>query len=263
MSLEAHQPEVLEFLHRDPLRNIVHLKVLSAYAKHVQSFYFADGDADGVLFLLPTKVTTYESVKYPETEFVVYVTAVSPHITTLMLNTIPIDCNLILKFTSAADSAVFKQHLPLQRYTGFLNYSCPMDKQFAPANEVVISKQLDKRLLPLFHQNGYQSSEIESYFAMGNIMSFTIFENDEPVSTCLAYKNNGPVWEIGMVYTAQKARRNGYGKIVVETAVSTLLAHNHIPRYQMDEKNLPSKALAERIGLQWFMTTEHYLYHHK
>ena len=263
MSLEAHQPEVLEFLHRDPLRNIVHLKVLSTYAKHVRSFYFTDGDEDGVLFLLPTKVTTYESVTYPETEFVVYVTSVSPHITALMLDTIPTDYNLIFKFTSAADSDVFKQHLPLQRYTGFLNYTCAADRLFTPSKDVVISKQLDKRLLPLFHQNGYQSTEIETYFAMGKIMSFTIFENGEPVSTCLAYENYGPVWEIGMVYTAEAARRKGYGRVVVETAVSTLLKHKHIPRYQMDEKNLPSKALAERIGLQWFMTTEHYLYHHK
>ncbi len=261
--VSSHQPELLEFLHRDPLRNIVLLKVLSTYGQHVQTFYFADGAADGVLFLLPTKVTTYESVTYPETDFVVYVTAVSPTITTKMLTAIPTHCNLILKFTSAQDRAVFKQHLPLERFTSFLSYTSAANAQFSPAQEVIISDKIDQKLLPLYHQNGYESAEIESYFTTGNAISFAVFENGEPVSTCLAYQNYGRIWEIGMVYTIARARRKGYARKVVETALSLLLENGRIPRYQMDEKNTPSKQMADRLGLKWFLTTEHYLYHHR
>lgn len=251
--------EILAYLTQNTLKHIVHLKMLSVYPQHIESHYFTDGSAAGLLLLLPTSVTTYDAVTYPETQYVVLIAADTPSVTEQMLDYIPTTCNLVFKFIDSQDRAVIEKRYPLRRVTSFLSYTCSAQARFSHSKEVIISEQVDERLLPLYRQSGRKAEEIEGYFKSAQAISFAVYEHKKPVSVCLAYQNYGKIWEIGMLYTLNQARRKGYARQIVETALSVLLANGYTPRYQMNEMNLASKELAERVGLNKFLTTEHYL----
>ena len=57
-----------------------------------------------------------------------------------------------------------------------------------------------------------------------------------------------------------RARRQGYARRVVQSAVHSLLQLELQPRYQVHEANGPSIALAEQIGLNRFVTVAHWRY---
>ena len=80
------------------------------------------------------------------------------------------------------------------------------------------------------------------------------------MSTCFVFKNYADIWEIGGVYTASAYRRQGLGTRIVKTAIRTLRDRAKRPRYQVLETNEASIRLAESLGLERFVTTEHYLY---
>jgi GNAT superfamily N-acetyltransferase len=65
------------------------------------------------------------------------------------------------------------------------------------------------------------------------------------------------VYEIGGVYSLPEARRKGYARKLVETALHTLVRGGARPCEQVPELNQPSIRLAEAIGLEPFVTTEH------
>jgi GNAT superfamily N-acetyltransferase len=255
----AHEPQVTSYLRRDALKHIVHLKALESYSRHICSHYFSEGSSAGVLFVYPTGVTTYESVKYPQTEHVVLIASESPSVTERMLDCLPRDGGFVIKLMSAEDKDVVARRYPLERITSFLSYTSPAGATFARSKRVLVSCVLDEKLLPFFRQNGYERDEVGGYFSSRSALSFALEENGEPVSACLACRNYGEVWEICGLYTAEPARRKGYARKVVETALDRLLANGYVPRYQMDESNLASRELAERLGLTRFLATEHFV----
>jgi len=254
-----HKPEVAAYLLRNALKHIVHLKALSAYSQHIRSYYFSHGSSAGVLFLYPSSVTTYESVKYPETQYVVLISSDSPSITERMLDHIPTDCTFVLKVMNREDKYIVERKFSLKRVTSFLSYTHSAEFKFLSSERVTVSEKLDEELLPFYRENGYEREEVEGYFKSSSANSFSIYEGDEPVSACMAYQNYGEIWEICGLYTISRARRMGYARDIVESALNRLLANGYTPRYQMDEKNIASKMLAESLGLTHFLTTEHYL----
>jgi predicted GNAT family acetyltransferase len=84
-------------------------------------------------------------------------------------------------------------------------------------------------------------------------------EGGDTASVCLVYENWGPVWEVGGVVTAPEHRRKGLGARVVRTALATLGERGLTPRYQVEEHNAASTALARSVGLAPFVTITHYL----
>ena len=252
--------EVFDYLSRDPLRNIVPLKVISVHPAEARAHYFSDAAAAGVLLLLPTKAAAYESARYPETQFVVMIAADTEAITEQMLDAIPTGCGLVFKLSNPADRAVVAKRFRLEHSTSFLSYTCTAEATFRASEKVSISTGLDPTLVPLFGRNGYGPDELQHYFSADGAACFGLYDDEgQPLSGCFAYRNYGDVWEIAGVHTPAAARRNGYARQVVETALSTLLANGYIPRYQMDEHNLASKNLAESLGLKLFLVTEHLL----
>ena len=262
MPAANHQPEVMAYLLRDTLKHIVHLKALAAYAQHIRSHYFSHGSAAGVLFVYPTKVTTYESVTYPQTQHVVLISSDSPSITERMLDHLPADCDFVLKLMNPDDKAVVARKFPLRRVTSFLSYTHSPAVSYFGSARVIVTRELDEKLLPFYRANGYERDEVEGYFRSGVAISCALHREDEPVSACMAYQNHGTIWEVCGLYTIKRARRNGYAREVVTTALSTLRALGHVPRYQMDEKNIASRQLAESLGLTRFLSTEHFLCQH-
>jgi len=76
----------------------------------------------------------------------------------------------------------------------------------------------------------------------------------------MAYPNFDLVWEVAGVHTHDRARRKGYARRVVRTALWHILREGHIPRYHVEGVNHASIHLAEGLGLQPCLHFTHYLY---
>ncbi|MNI79555.1 FR47-like protein [compost metagenome] len=122
----------------------------------------------------------------------------------------------------------------------------------------MLSEQLDERLLPLWAANDYSREEVAHYFKEG-AFSISLFDDVAPLSTCLVFRNEEQIWEIGAVHTAETGRRRGLARRVVRTALFHILQRGLIPRYQVLHSNIPSIRLAESIGLLLAVRLEHWI----
>jgi GNAT superfamily N-acetyltransferase len=123
----------------------------------------------------------------------------------------------------------------------------------------VVSDQVDERCFELYAAQGYARDEVRGFFSTGRALSLALYQRDAPVAACFAYPNFEGVYEIGSVYTLPEARRNGYARKLVETALDAIVRRGDQPRYQAHEQNQPSIRLAEAIGLEPFAIIEHWL----
>jgi hypothetical protein len=99
--MQEHQ-QAIHFLRCNPLRNIVLLKMLTAYPDAVQSHYHQVGDEAGVLLLLPTNAFAYDRQTYPTAQQVVILTATAPSVVSVLLPAIPTGCTLVFKLMDDA-----------------------------------------------------------------------------------------------------------------------------------------------------------------
>jgi len=144
-----------------------------------------------------------------------------------------------------------------------ISYTAPQHiggktQAFRAWQDVIIAQTPDEACIALYLENGYSRGEIDRFFAEG-AQSFSIYEDGEPVCTCLTYRNFGDIWEIGGVRTIERAQRCGLARRVVQTALHALTEQKRIPRYQADSSNLPSIRLAESVGLVTCLRFEHFI----
>ena len=260
MTDKTVQQEAIAFLRRDSLRNIVPLKMLTAYPAVIETHYHAAGDEAAALLLFPTNAFAYDRATYADLDLVVILAATTPAAADALLPQIPTDKKLIFKLMDEAVHQVLAASLPLQRVTAFLSYTATDRQRFGARPAVTVADQVDERLYPLFAGQGHEATELHRYFAGGQARTYTLYQAYEPVAACFSYQNFDTIHEIGGVFTLPAQRRKGYAQQVVETAVHSLLNRGCLPRYQVHESNAPSIALAEQIGLQRFVTVEHWRY---
>jgi len=258
---------VRAYLERDLLQNAVPLKMLAAYSHGIEAFHAQVGEDEGVLLLLETAVFPFDAATYPAYDKIVLIASDSPAVTSQLSQHIPVHKNLVFKLCRDDDKEVIAQQVPVQRNTAYLSYTTPSSStslkssQPWPVHEnVIISEEWDAQLMPLYAKIDYTQEEVEGFFAADRTWNFTIIADGKPICACLAYKNYQSIWEIGALYTLPGYRQQGLAQRVVETAVSTLLAHNLTPRYQVWEENIASRKLAEKLGLELFLTTTHYIH---
>ncbi len=257
--LPVDSQPLLTFLNQNPLKNIVLLKMLTAYPADCQCFYTEQGDDKGVLLLLPTPVFPYDRHTYPSTAYVVLLSTTGPAMTEALLPFIPRNQKLVCKLMDRHDQTVLRQAFHLQRTTAFVSYTAARGSQFTADADVTISMQPDDACWAIYGSQGHERASMEPLFAAQQALAFTCYAGATPLSVCFTYRNYGSIWEIGSVYTAESARRQGYARRIVQTALHVLLAQQRIPRYQVHEQNAPSLALAEALGLYRFLTIEHFL----
>jgi GNAT superfamily N-acetyltransferase len=250
----------LTFLSCDVLKNIVLLKMLHAYPNAIRCYYTESPAAAGVLLLLPTQASAFDSQTYPASKFVVFLSTTDPAAAQALLLHIPRDCNLVFKLMDARDQAAVEHQFPLRRITSYLSYTSPAGSDFPRSPHISVADTIDPRCLNLYAEQGHSPKEVQEYFTSEQALSFALYQGHIPISVCFAYRNFGEVWEIGGVYTMESKRRQGYARQVVETALHVLLRYNRIPRYQVHESNRPSIHLAENLGLRRFVTMEHFGY---
>lgn len=253
-----HTEDVIDFLKTDALKYIVHLKMIDAYAEQMVCHTEREGNRIGILLLLPTRVNSFDAKTYPQAEFVVLLATNDPAVLQQIIPFIPTQTNLVFKLVDDLSKHIVLQHFPSQRVTAFVSYTT-QDTRFQPKSSVVTSTALDERVIPFYQENGYTPQELQNYFRHG-AMSFTVFDDAEPLATCFTFRNYETIWEIGGVSTHPSHRRQGLAHQVVETALYHVLSQGDTPRYQGCETNGASLRLAESFELKPFVTTEHFLY---
>jgi GNAT superfamily N-acetyltransferase len=250
----------LDFLRRDPLRNIVPLKMLTAHPTVIDIHYAQEGEATGVLLLFPTAAFAYDRQTYPDDDLIALVVATMASLVPSLLNALPRDRRVIFKLVDPAIQAAVGQQLPLTRLRAFHSFTAPAARRYRPHPAVVESNAIDAQLLPHLAPLGHEPADLAHYFGDGLGRAFTCYADGAPIAGCFTFQNFATVHEIGGVFTLPAARRMGYAKQVVESAVASLQQRGYIPRYQVHEANLPSIALAQAIGLERFAIVDHWRY---
>ena len=249
--------DVAAYLRAEPLKYIVHLKMLAAYPQQLVWYAEQCGGQSGVALLIPAAIFPYDAKAYPGSDWVVLLAASVPEVAQRLVQRLPRQSKLVFKLVDELSKAAVFEIFPARRVTAFVSFTS-RGCVFLPDADVVVSRELDPRLLPCYQSNGYSETEMKHYFQQG-ALSFSLYA-DEALATCFVFRNYEQIWEIGGVYTAPEQRRKGLAKRVVSTALSALLEQGKTPRYQVAETNLASLRLAENLGLERFVITEHYLF---
>ena len=249
----------LAFLSMNLLRNIVLLKMLTLFPDAVECHYCEDHAGAGVLLLLPTQAVSFDRHSYPSTQYVVLLSATSQNLVRQLLTFVPQGVPLVFKLLDDADRQTVAQLFALRRATAFVSYTAPVSQHFALSSSVRVSEHVYEPCFALYAAQGHSREDMSSYFAAGAALAFTIYQEATPIATCFTYPNFGDVYEIAGVYTIPSERRQGYARLLVESALHTLALRQCIPRYQVHEDNHASIRLAEALGLRRFVTMEHWL----
>ena len=250
----------LAYLRRDPLGQIVPLKMLTAYGDAARVHYRERDGAPGVLLLLPAQIFLFDRSTYPWASWVLLLAAESDAVARELLALAPRDAPMVFKLSGALEQAAALELFELQRLTAFLSYTSRPGQRHLPDPTVRISERPEPRWMDLFAAQGHDRGELEDLFARGQALAFAIEHGGAPAAVCTAYRNFEQIYEIGGVFTAPEARRQGHARRLVATALRELARRGLTPRYQVHEDNLPSVRLAESLGLRRFVTMTHWRY---
>jgi predicted GNAT family acetyltransferase len=259
--LDMHQ-QTLDYLLTDPLKHLTHLKYLHHYRGILTCYHAKHANGDGVLISYPTQEVFWDHETYASSQYILLITASDQTAAEMLLKHVqenyPADVPLVFKFNNDQPKQVFARAFHLEFQRALISFTSTQGAQFTPSADVVISSVTDLRTVDLYMANGYTHEEIEAYFAEG-ALSFAFYENGELVCVCMTYRNYDSIWEIAAVNTVARARRKGYARRVVQTALHTLIEEGKIPRYAVLHTNTASIQLAESLGLYPFLRLEHYL----
>jgi len=246
----------IDELARDPLRHVVLLKQLLAYPTHVKAYRASGTAGSAILLALEASASAYDRQAYPEAEVVAFISSDHPDLTASLLPCLPRDVGIAFKLSREADLHPVQTKFPVVRSTAFVSFTS--DGVMEPDAEVRVTTTPGEVAFRMFETQGHERRWIESMLANGRAFA-CVLEQDTTASVCLVYENWGPVWEVGGVVTAPEHRRKGLGARVVRTALAELGKRGLKPRYQVEENNAASIALARSVGLAPFLTMTHYL----
>jgi ribosomal protein S18 acetylase RimI-like enzyme len=256
MTFAISTEAAIEELARDPLRNVVLLKQLLAYRGHVKAFRRADTAGSAILLALEASASAYDRQAYPEADIVAFVASDHPDLTASLVSCLPPDVGIVFKLSREADLFPVETKFSVIRRTAFISFTS--DGIAEPDVEVQVTATPGEAALRMFGTQGHDQTWARSMLESGRAFA-CVLEQGGIASVCLVYENWGPVWEVGGVVTAPEHRRKGLGARVVRTALAVLGERGLKPRYQVEEDNTASIALARAVGLAPFVTITHYL----
>ena len=255
-NMHCSRNAVLRYLRRDPLKHILHLKMLMHHGHLVEITHVVEGSAEGILLLFPTTALSYDQHHYGDYALVAMPVADSPQMLGELLDHIA-RAGVVFKVLQDADEALIAARFVGARVRVFLNFTSADAAAFRPDPDVVFSTQLNVGLVEALGRNGYTPAELARFLADGG-KALAITEDGQPVSVGMIYRNFEHIWELAALFTHPSARRKGYSARIVRTALHTLHQLGYTPRYVVDDANAPSIKLAETVGLKRFLTVIHY-----
>jgi GNAT superfamily N-acetyltransferase len=256
MASRISSQEGIDELAREPLRHVVLLKQLLAYPEHVKVHRVSDAKGAATLVALDTSVSAYDRHAYPEAALAVFISSDHPDLTSLLLPHVPRGVGIVFKLASEADVAPVRAHFPVMRRTAFVSFTAA--GAIEPDAGVRVTVAPGDAAFRLFAEQDHDRAWLEPLLHGGKAFTCVLEHDGETLSACFAFENYGPVWEVGGVVTAAAHRRGGLGARVVRTALAELAKRGLVPRYQVEEHNTASIALARSVGLAPFVTITHY-----
>lgn len=250
--------QALRLLRRDPLRNIVALKFLLGFAGQAEVQIRQRGDNAAVLLLVDNSQSAFDRTTYPSVGRSVIIASDDPEVTRDVLPLVPRGAAMVFKLMNGGDRDVVASVFALHRQTAFLSYT---DGSGAAAVETAASIETAGSRIPfeLFESQGHGATWLRELLDDDRAFVSVLMQGDVVQSACFAFHIDGPVWEIGGVYTLPHLRGQGLALQVVGAALAELHRRGCRPRYQVAEDNLASVALARSVGLRPYLEVAHYL----
>lgn len=249
---------LIDALARDPLRNVVLLKHLLAYPQHARIHRVEGREGSASLVALDTSASSYDRQTYPQAALAALIASDHPALTAQLLDHVPQGVGVVFKLASAADRAAVERRFAIERRTAFLSFTSA--GEVAPAPDARLTATPDDDALAMFETQGHARTWLAPLLRDGRAFACVLERGGETRAACLAFETFGPVWEVGGVVTAPAHRRQGLGAKVVRTALAALTERRLTPRYQVEEHNTASIALARSVGLAPFLTLEHWIH---
>lgn len=252
------------YFHTDRLKYLVHLKYMHLYGDSINCTCLEQGEKMAVLLRYPSERVVWDATAYPTAEQVLLPAANDADMARILLDDMResglLDRSQVIKFSDAETEAIFREALPLQFARSLTSYTSARDTRFEPDPHVIVEHQPNDEHMAAFLSNGYSEQEIAADFAKGAVL-FSLYDNDQRLlSSCMTYQNFDDLWEVAGVHTADTARRKGYARRVVQTALSHVLEMQRIPRYHVEDENKASHQLAQGLGLKPCLHFKHYVY---
>ncbi|MBY0317788.1 MAG: GNAT family N-acetyltransferase [Reyranella sp.] len=250
--------EAVARLEHEPLLNIVLLKHIEAFRDHVSVAQVSAGRKAATLVLLDTSASAYDRKTYPEAAFAALISSHDPELTRRLIEAVPRQRPVVFKLASDADRNVVAEHFSISRTTSFLSFTFGERPDFVADESVSITTSASDAMLDLFESQGHSRQWLCPRLSSGLAFTCVLERDREPRSVCLAFQNHRQIWEVGGVVTPAQHRGQGLASRVVRTSLSELQRRGLVPRYQANERNLPSIRLATSIGLRRFLQLTHF-----
>lgn len=249
---------VVRRLEREPLRNIVLLKHIEAFPQHVSAVQVRAGTNVATLVLLDTKASAYDRETYPEAAYAALISSDDASLTRRLMKSVPDHCHVVFKLDSDADREVVADHFSLNWATSFLSFTADAAAIAADDEEVSVSTSPSDEALGLFEAQGHPRAWLCPLLASDRAFTCVLEQAGETLSACIAFENYRRLWEVGGVVTPPQHRGQGRASRVVRSALAELQRRSLVPRYQVNEGNLPSIRLARSVGLRQFLQLTHF-----
>lgn len=247
---------LIDELAREPLRHVVLLKQLLARPRQTTIHRVAGAESAATLVALDTAASPWDRQAYPKAALAAFIASDHPALTRALLAHLPRGVGIVFKLSSEADRAAVAAAFAIERRTAFVSFTTA--HRIEPDPGVHFTRAPGERAFRLFAEQGHDRDWLEPMLDDGRAFACVLEQNDEPLSACIAYENWGPVWEVGGVVTSPGHRRQGLAARVVRTALAELGERGLTPRYQVEEDNTASIALARSVGLAPFVTITHW-----
>ena len=250
--------EAVTRLEREPLRNIVLLKHIEAFRDHVSVVQLSTEQSVATLVLLDTSASAYDRETYPEATFAALISSDDPELTRRLIGSVPHQHPVVFKLCNDADRDVVAERFPISRATSFLSFTAGEPAGFVADEKVSVSNSASDAVLDLFESQGHSREWLSPLLSSGHAFTCVLEQDQEPRSVCLAFQNHRQIWEIGGVVTPRQHRGQGLASRVVRSTLAELQQRGLVPRYQVNEDNLPSIRLAASVGLRQFLQLTHF-----
>ena len=242
-----------------PLRNVSLLKHLFLYPRNTTAVAVADRERSATLVLLEAAASSWDRATYPGSALVAFLSSDAAELSALLLDRVSLAGGTVLKLQSETDRAVLVARTPSEQTACFYSYTAENAYLRDPSVRVTtMPRDVDFALIA---EQGHERAALAAQLSAGDAF-FCVLDDPEtperPAAVCCVFRNHGPVFEIGGVVTRQDRRRQGCARRVVQTALAVLAERGLIPRYHVADTNTGSIALAERLGLQRFLTLTHH-----
>jgi RimJ/RimL family protein N-acetyltransferase len=244
----------LAYLERDRLRNIVPLKMLHAHSDACEVHVAASGN--GVLIELNPNAFSYDRQHYPDADGIILISSDDALTTRALLQKNHVTGRLVFKLQNKTDALEVRRCFDIRRVTAFESFTDA--SAFSPDPNVRITLEPTPTMLDSYAQRDYSRQWLEPLLVAGKAFCCEIGDAE---SVCLAFENFANVWEVGGVFTPETLRGRGLAARVVKACIAELQTRGLHARYQVEESNAASIAVAKRIGLEHVLTVTHWTNH--